>query len=161
MQNFLDSAEYAMWKQRCKNHRRIAAENPCHYKAMVACIDYEFDCGPAWNFRLVLETFLRPPIWHATISHVKKIEDEIVYDKLTGLPIFETAREGMVFVKDWTTEELDVARSLLADVMGPLLIDEDQPALEVQEIFALHHILNANDVAQRIARKRREDSNAA
>jgi len=152
-----------MWKQRCKNHRRIAAENHCYDKDMVMWRVFEFDCGPAWNFRLVFEIPpLTPrPIWHASISHVRKIGDETIYDKETGLRIFTAPRPQMVRVNEWTSEEKDVARSLLADVLGPLLVDEDQPALEAERIFGLHHILDANDVAMRIARKRREDNNAA
>jgi hypothetical protein len=152
MQNFLDQADYALWKRRCTRQRYIAARNPCYDEGMVTCVDFEIACGP-WNLRLVLETFVNPPIWHANISYFKQIGNETIYDKATGLPVFEAPQDALLCVKEWTGEELDVARSLLADLFGPLLIDKDQPVLERQGFFALHHIMDAHDVARRVGRK--------
>lgn len=148
MKNFLDSNEYAQWKGRCKEQRRIAAENPCTEGAMATCIDFEVDCSPRWHLRLVLERYVEPPIWHASISQSKDIGDDTVYDKTTGLPIFDVPREGLVIVNEWTPEELDVARSLLGDLMGPLVARPDQRVLEAQRLFAMHWITNEDEVSR-------------
>jgi len=152
MQNFLDSDEYAMWKWRCIKQRHIAARNPCYDEGMVTCTDFEISCGP-WNLRLVLETFTAPPIWHANISYFKRIGDETIYDKCTGLPIFEVPQDALLCVKDWTHEELDVARSLLGDLMGPLIAAKDQKMIERQGFFALHWMTDAEEVNKRLARR--------
>ena len=151
MQNFLDRDEYAMWKRRCTKQRYIAARNPCYDEGMVTCLDYEVHCGP-WNLRLVLETFTVPPIWHANISYFKRIGDETVYDKVTGLPMFETAKRALLLVKDWDHEEIDTARSLLGDLMGPLLVSQDIPVTEDQKVFAMHWIIKLEDVVKRVAK---------
>src|SRR5215472_17506530 len=154
MQNFLDKEDYALWKNRCIKQRYIAAKNPCYEDAMVTCEDFEVHLPPSepeWNLRLVLETFCSPAIWHASISHFKNIGDETVYDKATGLPVFETGKQALLLVKDWDHEELDVARSLLGDLMGPLLVSADIPVTEDLRFFAMHWIIKAEDVNKRIA----------
>ena len=152
MQNFLDAADYKEWKRRCTKQRYIAARNPCYDGAMVTCIDYELHCGP-WNLRLVLETFCEPAIWHANISYFKQIGNETIYDKCTGLPVFEAPQDALLCVKDWTHEELDIARSLLGDLMGPLIAGKDQPMIERQGFFALHWITEAEEVNKRLAQR--------
>jgi|SRR5215472_12221565 len=150
MQNFLDSEEYAKWKRRCIRQRYIAAKNPCYEGAMATCVDFEVDCGP-WNLRLVLETYVIPAIWHASISYFKRIGDQTVYDKVTGLPIFEAPQDALMCAKDWTHEEDDTARSLLGDLMGPLIVDKDQRVIERKELFAMHWITEAAEVNKRLA----------
>lgn len=147
MQNFLDAQEYAQWKDRCKLQRRVAAENPCTDGAMATCIDFDVDCGPRWHLRLVLERYVEPPIWHASISQSKEIGNETVFDKRTGLPIFETPREALIVVNEWTGEERDVARSLLGDLMGPLINRQDQRVIEAQRLFAMHWITTEEEVS--------------
>jgi len=157
MQNFLDKEDYALWKNRCIKQRYIAAKNPCYEDAMVTCEDFEVHLPPSepdWNLRLVLETFVHPrPIWHANISHFKLIGNEIVTDKATGLPVFEVGQRALVLVKDWTDEEKDVARSLLGDLMGPLIPSKDTRVLEDQRFFAMHWIVDAVEVNKRLAQK--------
>jgi hypothetical protein len=152
MQNFFDSAEYQQWKTRCIRQRYIAAKNPCYDEGMVICEDFEVQVGP-WNLRLVLETFMEPPVWHANISYFKKIGDETIYDKATGLPIFEAPQDALLCVKDWNNEELDIARSLLGDLMGPLIAAKDQKMIEQQGFFALHWITDAHEVNKRLAQR--------
>src|SRR5215472_4833660 len=157
MQNFLDKEDYALWKNRCIKQRYIAAKNPCYDPGMVTCEDFEVHLPPSepeWNLRLVLETFIRPrPIWHANISHFKLIGNETVLDKATGLPVFEVGQRALVLVKDWTDEEKDVARSLLGDLMGPLIPSKDTRVLEDQRFFAMHWIVDAVEVNKRLAQK--------
>jgi hypothetical protein len=153
VRNFLDSAEYEQWKRRCIKQRYIAAKNPCYEEVMVTCVDFELSCGPQWNLRLVLETFTDPPIWHANISYFKQIGNETIYDKCTGLPVFEVPQDALLCVKDWNYEELDVARALLGDLMGPLIPSKDTKVLERQGFFALHWIVDANEVRQRLAER--------
>lgn len=150
MRNFLDSTEFAEWKRRCIRQRYIAAKNPCYEDVMATCVDYEVSCGP-WNLRLVLETFTHPAIWHACISFFKQIGNETVYDKCTGLPLFEAPQDALLCVKDWNHEELDVARSLLGDLMGPLIASKDQKMIERKGFFALHWITDAEEVNKRLA----------
>jgi hypothetical protein len=150
MQNFLDKEEYAQWKWRCTKQRFIAARHPCYDGAMATCTDYEVHCGP-WNLRLVLETFCAPAIWHANISYFKQIGNETIYDKVTGLPIFEVAQDALLCVKDWNHEELDVARSLLGDLLGPLIAAKDQRVIERKGFFALHWISEAAEVNKHLA----------
>jgi hypothetical protein len=152
MQNFLDSAEYAEWKRRCVKQRYIAAKNPAYDGAMATCVDFEIACGP-WNLRLVLETFTIPSILHANISYFKRIGDEVVYEKATGLPIFEVPQDALLCVKEWNKEELDVARSLLGDLMGPLIPSKDTRVIERQGFFALHWIVDAEEVNKRLAER--------
>lgn len=153
MRNFLDAADYAVWKQRCIKQRFIAAKNPCYEEAMATCVDYETACGP-WNLRLVLETFTLPcPIWHASISYFKEIGGEVVKDKATGLPLFVEPQDALLCVKEWNHEELDVARSLLGDLMGPLIAAKDQKMIERQGFFALHWLTDAEEVNKRLAQR--------
>jgi len=155
VQNFLDKQDYDLWKKRCIKQRFIAAKNPCYDEGMVTCEDFEIHLPPSepdWNLRLVLETFCTPAIWHASISHFKTIGDETVYDKVTGLPMFETAKRALLLVKDWDHEEIDTARSLLGDLMGPLLVSQDIPVTEDQKVFAMHWIIKLEDVVKRVAK---------
>jgi len=152
VQNFLDDADFREWKRRCIKQRYVAAKHPCYDGAMATCVDYEIRCG-SWNLRLVLETYVTPAIWHSSISYFKRIGDETVYDKATGLPIFEVPQDALLCVKDWTKEELDVARSLLGDLMGPLIVTKDQRMIERQGFFALHWITEAAEVNKRLAQR--------
>ena len=152
MKNFLDHDEYREWKRRCTRQRYIAAKHPCYDGAMATCSDFEISCGP-WNLRLVLETFCEPAIWHASISYFKEIGAETIYDKCTGLPVFEAPQDALLCVKDWNHEELDIARSLLADLVGPLIPSKDQRVIERQGFFALHFILDADEVNRNLARR--------
>lgn len=149
MQNFLDKDDYKEWKRRCLKQRYIAAKNPCTEYAMATCVDYEVSCGP-WNLRLCLERFLQPSQWHASISYFKEIGNQIVRDKATNLPIFEAAQDALLLVKDWSNEELDVARSLLGDLMGPLIAGKTQPMREIKLPFgfALHWMTGEEDAAK-------------
>jgi hypothetical protein len=152
MKNFLDKEEFAIWKKRCIKQRYIAAKNPCYDEGMVQCEDFEVHCGP-WNLRLVLETFCTPAIWHGNISYFKQIGNEVVYDKATNLPIFEAPQDALLLCKDWTAEEKDVARSLLGDLVGPLIVAKDTKVIEREGFFALHWILDAAQVNQQLARR--------
>ena len=136
-----------MWKRRCLRQRYIAGENPCDEKEMATCTDFEVSCGP-WNLRLVLERFINPPQWHASISYFKKIGDETIRDKATGLPIFEAPQDALLLVKEWSHEELDVARSLLGDLMGPIIAGKTQPVKEAKVYFALHWLTGEKDAAK-------------
>ena len=147
MRNFLDKADYAEWKRRCLKQRYIAGENPCDEPAMATCTDYEISCGP-WNLRLCLERYVTPAVWHASISYFKKIGDEVVRDKATGLPVFEAPQDALILVKDWSNEELDVARSLLGDLMGPIIAGKEQPVIERKVFFALHWLTGEYDAAK-------------
>jgi hypothetical protein len=142
-----------MWKRRCTKQRYIAAKNPCYEAVMATCVDFEISCGPEWNLRLVLETFVHPPIWHANISHFRQIGNETIYDKATGLPIFEVPQDALLLVKEWSKEELDVARSLLGDLMGPLIPSKDTRVIEDKRFFALHWIVDAHEVNKRLAER--------
>lgn len=153
MRNFLDAADYKEWKRRCTKQRYIAAKNPCYEKAMVTCVDFEISCGPEWDLRLVLETFTDPPIWHASISHTVEIGGETVYDKCTGLPIFIAPQDAKPVVKEWTHEERDVAESLLADLMGPLIPSKDTHVIVTEVVFALHWMVDARKVAEQLAQR--------
>lgn len=153
MRHFLDSEDYAEWKRRCIKQRFIAAKNPCYEGIMATCEDYEISCGPEWDLRLVLETYTPKPIWHASISHTITTGGQTVYDKATGLPIFEEEQEAKVMVKDWTKEEQDVANSLLGDLLGPLIPTPDT-RVNVHDVgFARHWVLDAQEVHQKIARR--------
>jgi hypothetical protein len=152
MQDFLDAADYAEWKRRCIKQRYIAAKNPAYDGAMATCVDFEISCGP-WNLRLVLETYVYPAIWHASISYFKKIGDETIYDKCTGLPIFEAPQDALLLVREWNKEELDVARSLLGDLMGPLIPRKDTRVIEDLRFFAMHWIVEAAEVNKSLAQR--------
>ena len=119
---------------------------------MATCVDFEVGCGP-WNLRLVLETYTERPIWHASISYFKQIGNEVVYDKATGLPIFEAPQDALLLVKEWNKEEIDVARSLLGDLMGPLIPSEDTEVVEDKRFFAMHWIVDAEKVNKLLARR--------
>ena len=147
MQNFLDKEDYKEWKRRCVKQRYIARMNPCDEQEMATCTDFEISCGP-WNLRLCLERYVQPAVWHASISYFKKIGDEIVRDKATGLPIFEAPKDALLLVKDWNHEELDVARSLMGDLMGPLIAGKTQQVREVKVFFALHWLTSEYDAAK-------------
>lgn len=147
MKNFLDKEEYALWKQRCIKQRYIAAKNPCDEMEMASCTDYEISCGP-WNLRLCLERYVEPAMWHASISYFKQIGNETVYEKATGLPIFEAPQDALILVKDWSDEELDVARSLLGDLMGPIIAGETQRVIERKVFFALHWLTGEEEAAK-------------
>lgn len=147
MKNFLDKADYAEWKRRCTKQRYIAARNPCIEMEMASCTDYEVSCGP-WNLRLCLERYVEPAVWHASISHFKTIGGETVYDKVTGLPMFEQEQDALILVKDWSNEELDIARSLLGDLMGPLIAGKTQQVIERKVFFALHWMTSEADAAK-------------
>jgi hypothetical protein len=154
VKNFLDKEEYKLWKTRCIKQRYIAAQNPCSEMAMSTCTDYEVSCGP-WNLRLCLERYIDPPQWHASISYFKEIGNEIIRDKATGLPIFEAPQDALLLVKDWNHEELDVARSLLGDLMGPLIAGKTQLVREMKVPFgfALHWLSSEKDVNDAMARR--------
>lgn len=147
MQNFLDKDDYKEWKRRCTKQRYIARTNPCDELGMATCTDFEVSCGP-WNLRLCLERFCQPSQWHASISYFKQIGNEIVRDKATGLPIFEAPQDALLLVKEWNHEELDIARSLLADLMGPIIAGKTQPVKEVKVFFALHWLTGEVDAAK-------------
>jgi hypothetical protein len=152
MQNFLDAEEYREWKRRCTRQRFIAIKNPCDEQAMATCTDFEVSCGP-WNLRLCLERFIQPSQWHASISFFKQIGNETVYEKATGLPIFEAPQDALVLVKEWNKEELDTARSLLGDLLGPLIPAKDTRVREVKVFFCLHWLVNDNEVSEQLARR--------
>lgn len=154
MRNFLDAADYAQWKRRCIKQRYIAAKNPCYEEAMATCVDFEIPCGPEWYLRLVLETFVLPgPIWHASISHIRQIGNEVVFDKITGLPIFEAPQDALICPKDWTHEEKDIASSLLGDLMGPLIAGKTQRVFIHIEPMALHWITPLEEVNKHLAQR--------
>ena len=150
MRNFLDSYDYQLFKSRCIKQRYIAARNPCTQLAMVTCEDFEMPPVGPWNLRLVLERYLEPSQWHASISYRKEIGSQTVFDKATGLPMFEAPQDGMVMVGSWSNEELDIARSLLGALMGPLIAAPDQQVTETRapQFFALHWTTGEADAAK-------------
>jgi hypothetical protein len=152
MQNFLDKEEYAEWKRRCTKQRYIAIKNPCDEQEMATCVDYEISCGP-WNLRLCLERFIEPSQFHASISFFKQIGNETVYEKATGLPIFEVPQDALVLVKEWSKEELDTARSLLGDLLGPLIPAKDTRVIERKVFFALHWLVDEKQVSEQLAHR--------
>lgn len=153
MKHFLDKDDYREWKRRCTRQRYIARTNPCDESAMATCTDFEISCGHEWNLRLCLERYVQPAVWHASISHFKTIGNETVFDKLTGLPIFEQEQDALILVKDWSGEELDVARSLLGDLMGPLIAGRTQQVIERKVFFALHWLTGEYDAAKEQANR--------
>lgn len=148
MQN-LNSTEIAEWKSRCAIQRSIARANPCTEAVVATCSDFETKLGP-WNLRLFLATWRQPHVWVGSISYFKQIGDETVYDKATGLPIFEVPQDALMCVKDWTHEEKDIAKSLLADLFGPLIHDKAQPVMEAMGMFGLNWVTKEAD-ARRVA----------
>ena len=117
--------------------RSVARCNPCYDPEMVSLADFYHKIGP-WNLHLVLETYIKPSQWHGSISYFKEVAHETVYDRETGKPIFEAPKDAMLEVKDWTPEELDIARDLLAGMFGPLIHDAQQRVVEHKGAMALH-----------------------
>lgn len=128
MSQNLDTAELAKWKETCKRQRDIARRNPAYDPRMLLLQDYCMRLGP-WSLQLTLDTYLKPPMWHGSISLIKQIGDELVYGT-DGVPIFEVPKEGILAVDDWTQEDYSEARDLLGDLFGPLINHADQKVIE-------------------------------
>lgn len=150
MSQNLNTEELAQWRSTCKKMRALARENPCYDIRMVMLDDYGTRLGP-WNLRLVLLTCIKPAIYQASVSLIKEIGDELVYDE-HGVPLFDVPKAGIVCVDDWTHEDLDEARSLLGDLMGPLINREDQRVNEgyVKGGMALNWTTEMKDAHQRV-----------
>ena len=149
MQN-LNPSEIEEWKARCRKQREIARANPCTEPVMCTCLDFEATLGP-WNPRLVIKAWVKPPIWDGSISYFKHIGDETIYDKNTGLPIFEAPQDALLCVKDWSPEELDIARGLLGDLFGPLIHHRDQQVVENKGLFCLTWMVTVKSAQQSVA----------
>jgi hypothetical protein len=146
----LTELENARWKLECRKLRQIARTNPCYHVAMASCEDFETALGP-WHLRLFLLTANLPAVWIGSVSYMKEIGDEVVYDKDTGLPIFNAPQDALIAAHEWTHEEKDIARSLLADLFGPLIHDKHQPVTEETMVFSLNWVVNDKDTRQRAA----------
>lgn len=111
MSQNLNNEEIAKWKETCKRQRDLARRHPCYDPRMSMLDDYGVRLGP-WSLQLTYETFLKPPMWHASISLIKQIGDELVYGT-DGVPLFEVPKEGVLAIDDWTQEDYSEARDLL------------------------------------------------
>ena len=150
MSQNLNAKEIAEWKETCKRQRDIARCNPAYDVRMALIDDYGVRLGP-WALRLHLATYMKPPMWNASISLMKVIAEDVVYDN-NGQPIFEVPKEGILCVDDWTQEDYSEARDLLGDLMGPLLHSHDQRVIEgaVKGDMVLTWLTAQKDADQRI-----------
>lgn len=148
MSQNLNSEEQAKWKETCKRQRDIARCNPCTCVAMVSCEDFDCEVGP-WHLRLTLDAYLNPPQWHGSISLMKEIGDELVYDE-KGVPLFEVPKDAMIAVNDWTPEEYDNARDLMGALFGPLINSSDQRVVEARVSMTLQWFTSNKDAQRRI-----------
>jgi hypothetical protein len=146
----LNDIEIARWKLECRKLRQIACSNPCYHVAMASCEDFETALGP-WHFRLFMLTAMEPHVWIGSVSYMKEIGDETVYDKETGVPIFNAPKDALIVAGEWTHEEKDIARSLLADLFGPLIHDKHQPVKEETMVFSMNWIVNDKDARRAAA----------
>lgn len=139
------------WKATCRKQRDIARCNPSTCPEMSSCMDYDCTCGP-YNLRIVLERYMVPSSWHGSISYMPDIGEQTVYDKVTGLPIFDVPKQGMIKVKEWKKEEYDTARDLLGELFGPLIHDEHQQVVETSlpDGFCLHWLVREEDTRHAI-----------
>ncbi len=150
MSQNLNAKEIAEWKETCKRQRDIARRNPAYDPRMVLLEDFSVRLGP-WALRLTLDAFMKPPMWHASISLIKQIGDELVYGA-DGVPIFEVPKEGVLAIDDWTQEDYSEARDLLGDLMGALINHPDQRVIEgyVPGGMAMNWMTSNKDADQRI-----------
>lgn len=150
MSQNLNSEELAQWRSTCKQMRATARNHPCYDIRMAMCEDFSHRLGP-WNVNLVLLTCIKPEIYKASVSLIKEIGDELVYDN-NGVPLFDVPKAGIVCVDDWTHEDLDEARNLLGDLMGPLVNHQDQKVNEARAKggMCLNWITEMKDAHQRI-----------
>lgn len=150
MSQNLNTAEIAEWKETCKRQRDIARCNPCTDPRMVPLDDFGVRLGP-WALRLTLDAFLKPPMWHGSVSLFKKIGDETVYGP-DGVPIFEVPQEGLLAVESWSREDYDEARELLGNLFGSLINHADQRVIEgyTPNGMVLNWMTSNKDADQRI-----------
>ena len=150
MSQNLNADELAQWRATCKKMRQEARNYPCD--DIRQAIDQRFShrLGP-WNLNLVLLTCMKPAMYKASISLIKEIGDELVYDE-KGVPLFDVPQAGIVCVDDWTHEDLDEARHLLGDLMGPLINHQDQKVNEARATggMCLNWLTSQKDADQRI-----------
>ena len=141
MQN-LSSQEETDWKRKCDHQRMIARDFPCFHggQALMEC--YRFHLGP-WNFTFTLDRFIKPATWHGSVSLFKEVGTEAVTDE-QGRRLFEAPQDALMAVTSWNTEDMDIARQLLADVFGDL-IQRDTIVVVNPGMFSLHYLVRSLD----------------
>lgn len=114
----------------------MARTAPCYdpRQALMEC--YKLHLGP-WNFTFTLDAFLKPPMWHGTVSLFKQIGHETVRDE-GGRQIFEAPQEALMAVSSWDREEYDAARELLGGLFGELIANPHTQVVVNKAIFGLH-----------------------
>ena len=150
MSQNLSNEEISKWKSRCKMQRDIARCHPCYDPRMCLLDDYSVRLGP-WSFKLTLNTFMKPPMWCASVSLIKQLGDELVYGA-DGVPIFEVPKEGALAIKEWSQEDYSEARDLLGDLMGSLINHPEQRVIEgrMPDGMVLSWMTSNKDADQRI-----------
>src|SRR6185437_13739219 len=96
------------------------------------------------NVVFTQDRFIKPPVWHGTISLFKEIGDEAVKDE-QGHYLFDAPQDAMVAVRSWDHDEYEIARDVLGKVFGELIPRQDTKVTELTGVFALHWIVTVND----------------
>jgi hypothetical protein len=126
----------------CERARRYARAHPitdatmnmANYRPRIF-EPYCFKVTDQYSCMVLYETFARgdlkmqPPLWHVQVAVMENI----------GALTLDAVQLALVSVKDWTPEEVKVAKEIMGEVIAPEVVRHDQAIHVHFGLWDIHH----------------------